>query len=1694
LNIRRTIQPFRRNEHFPSLTVSGAQRNQNPETVHSLARIFTLLGTWLGLAAAVHAQDGLWDSRGREFWMGFQKNASGSAQLSLRIAATVNTTGTVEVPLAGWSSAFTVTANGVVTLSVPLAYECSGSEVIQDRGVRITSQHPVTVTAVNYQTNTTDALQVFPMNALRTDYLVDAAPGTPPPYSFRSQFVIVATEDGTEVEITPSVNTAGGNPAGVPFTVNLNAGQTFQVQALSGNLDLSGSRVTGTPESGECRPFAVFGGSACAVVSCSACDHVCEQMAPVSAWGTSFHTIPVGSISSWSYRILARDNATSVVIDGGAPIVLNAGQYHQVLNATQPACITADKPISTTQTLQGQTCSAYGDPSLLVLTPDDRPSTTALFTTLTTNQASYAHLISVLVPTTAASLVTLDGAPVAASLFAAYPACPSWSVAKVPVTTGTHAVSCPAGLVAYAYGYGIGESYLYALSNRMTVPPPPPDSLICASGSVTLAPPVPLTNVTWTTSSDPNTVLSTNNAYTFTPDHNDTYIVNGSLFPSGCPRHYEFQVGVPVDTALGLMANGEASLTICQGDPVQLSTGASMEPPVFNLQWAPSGLVSDQGISDPVAYPVADTWFSLDVTSPVGCGAIKDSILVHVLASNVRSVRTTVDDGQICSGDPAQLHAQAEAVALLDAFEIPAPANWASILGGVADDLCGSVSGQALYFNAAGQRAATTAVMDLSAGGRARFSLKIAAGTAPCDNADPGEDVVLESSTNGSTWSLVATFNEAAYPDFTSITLSIPPLGANAQLRWRQLTNSGAGQDNWSLDNVEVTRYMDPASGLLWAPAASLSSATSATPTATPTADTWYVATITTPSGCTYADSVEVLVAPAFSLAPMEDTASCGAPGVQLQATALSGGVPANSGVTWSWTPAAGLNATNVANPMASPATTTNYTVTAANAIGCSDSETIQVVASGLASVSVSASEPSLCHGEQTQLSATVVASGPYLLAWSPAASVNAPDAASTAAAPGDTTTFTCSVTDLASGCSISGSVTVDVVPAFTTQLTADTTLCTVAGLQLQLTHDVPAPFQIQWSNAAFLSSGSVEDPVIQTDTSATYVVTITGPVGCTAQDSVHVAVAFDNLITPVNVSGCIGDTLLLDAGFPGSTYSWTTGSDQQVIPVDSSGTFTATITDSQLCQAVRTFVVDISPPPAVDLGPDQALCGVDELWLNAGSPTNNYLWSTGAQVHQIAIQATGTYSVAVTSPAGCWAADTVHLSLNPLPVDVLQDVIACIDAPPLLDAGNPGSTYLWSTGDLCQTLLPDTSGNYSVTIATPQQCTATFDAHVTLMPLVQVSLGNDTALCEGLPLVLDAGNAGNTVTWSTGDTGTAISPAGSGSYSVLVTNGQCSATDTVVVDFLPLPTITLTNDTACTGDLATFHALTDAVTYAWTTGATSPWITVAAPGTYGVTVTGSNGCAAQAHANAFFVPPPQVDLGPDTALCAGEQLILDAANPGSTWTWSTGAQVPAVAVGTSGTWSVAVDNGHCSVTDSIRVLFNPLPDRLGKHDFPVCLDEEPRYVLIDAGNPGSSFVWSSGQHTAAIHATDYGWYAVTITNVFGCSITDQVQVTETCKPTVYIPNTFTPDGDGINETWGPAGNNILDFQVDVFDRWGQLVFHGSSPDQAWDGSFNGEPVKNDMYAYRAVYRLQEEGAGKPGFEHVVLGHVQVLR
>lgn len=1642
------------------------------------------------------AQSSQFDTRGREFWLGFMQNASGTQQLSLKIASTTATSGTISIPLVGWSTTFSVAANAVATITIPSSAEHIGSESVLDRGIHVVTVDPVTVTALNYQNQTTDASQVLPVASLGTSYRVEALTGTNIAYPngtfmFRSEFLIAATEDGTIVEITPSVTTTAGHLANIPFTVNMNAGQTYQVQALSGITDLTGTLIQGTAESGPCRPFSVFGGSMCAVVGCAACDHVNEQMVPITNWGVEFHTIPFANSSLYGYRIMAGEDNTSVMIDGAGPIILNAGQYHTVLNSNQAVCIVGDQPISVTQMMQGMTCAGSGDPSLLVLEADDRMSTSSVFTTFPSTQAVIAHFLNVLTPSGSTGQLQIDGIQVPPVLFQTYPGCVGMSYAKIPIPAGTHQVTSSAGFIAYSYGSATGESYLCSISNEMIVPVPQ-DTMICSSGPITLSAPISLSNAQWTMLSDPNTVLATGNSYSFTPDHNDIYQVDGDLSPSGCPQHFEFHVGLPVDPTLDLTANGVESATICPYQPVQLNVSPIPDPLSFDVHWSPSPLVNDPAVPDPTAYPDSDTWYKLSVTSNAGCGSAVDSILVTVSPGSYRSILTSTENDSICAGNTILLHAQMEDVMRTDAFEGGWAPWWELVSGGSTSDVCGSVTGTSLYFNGAGLRVAVASPMDFSDGGVVRFFLKIAGGVAPCDDAETGEGVVLEYSLDGITWVLLVSYHQSDYPDFTELSATVPPLGSGGtatRLRWRQLANSGAGQDNWGLDQLSIASYVAP-SAVAWSPVASVTSPTSATTSAMPLSDTWYTATHTTPSGCSYSDSVLIHVAPAFSILPMTDTVRCGSAGIQLHAQSS-----ADSAVVWNWSPSNGsLSSTTIASPIATPLVTTTYSVSATSPIGCTDTKQLSIAVSGLSSVSTQAVDPSLCHGEQADLSATVSSTAPYSVAWTPDATITDPQANSTTAFPDSSTSFTCTIIDSGTGCSMTSTTAVSVSPAYSATTLADTTVCSSLGMQLPLQHNVSAPFQITWSPATNLNANNIANPTILVDTTNMYTVTITDGNGCSVSDSTEITVAFDNLITPISLASCEGDSLTLNAGFPGAAYEWNTNEQSQSITITTPGTYTAEITDSNQCQAIKTFSVVFNPLPIVDLGPDTLLCGANSLILDAYAPGDAILWSTGGTGQQLEVTVSGTYSLTVTTPPGCHSDDAIQISFAPLPTDDLQDIITCIGNAPQLNAGNAGSTYLWNTAENTQSIQPDTNGTYSVLVTTAQHCSSTFHAQVDLMPLISIDLGNDSVLCEGQVLLLHPAITGADLMWNNGTTSDTLLVQSSGLYSVHATNGYCTDDDSITVLFNPLPSDELQDLTACFGETLVLDAGNPGATHVWSNSEQTASISVTVAGVYFVTLTDANGCSATYDAEVAFVAPPTVDLGPDTVLCEGDVIVLDAGGPWASYAWSNGTTASQLQVVGSGTYEVTVGNGYCTSTDGIRVIFNPSPSFMPTHQYFTCLDEEPHYTAIDAGNPGSSYVWSNGQHAQINQNDRYGWIGVIITNDFGCSLEDSALVHEFCQPTIFVPNTFTPNNDGVNDVWSPVGNNIVDYEVHVFDRWGGVIFHSTQLDQGWDGTINGEPARNDLYAWKMTYRLQERTDGAAGFRQERMGHVQVLR
>ena len=148
------------------------------------------------------------------------------------------------MPLTGCSAPVTVAANGAAIVNVSLTAENIGSGSIVPKGVLITSADSVNVFISSYQNQTHDLTQVLPETSLGSAYRVDAYKGFPNLGNlYKSELLIVGTEDGTQVDIVPAVNLLAGGAVGVPFSITLNAGQTYQLQAATDGLDLTLSLI-----------------------------------------------------------------------------------------------------------------------------------------------------------------------------------------------------------------------------------------------------------------------------------------------------------------------------------------------------------------------------------------------------------------------------------------------------------------------------------------------------------------------------------------------------------------------------------------------------------------------------------------------------------------------------------------------------------------------------------------------------------------------------------------------------------------------------------------------------------------------------------------------------------------------------------------------------------------------------------------------------------------------------------------------------------------------------------------------------------------------------------------------------------------------------------------------------------------------------------------------------------------------------------------------------------------------------------------------------------------------------------------------------------------------------------------------------------------------------------------------------------
>jgi len=435
-------------------------------------------------------------NKGTDFWLGYGYHVNmagnpaggGTQDMVLYFTSDKNAKVTVEIPglTLPYSFTYTVLANQVTT-SNPIPKTGTQDARISgigtyNSGIHITSDVPVVAYAHIYNASVSGASLLFPTATLGKDYYSVNYTQSSNAASANSFVFVVATEDATSVEITPSAANLNGLAVALPAVVKLNKGQIYSVMGTTnGNVgtDLTGTRIRSISNNstGGCKKIAVFSGSGKISIGGTAggsADNLFAQAFPAVAWGKKYLTAPTGSQPNNYYRVCVTDPKTVVKLNG---VVLPAssligGFYYQFKNGNAigtngpvPNLIESDIPIMVAQyiTTQGQdgnpNTTPFGDPEMIYLSPVEQT-----INNITLYSASkYLILqsyINVIVKNGGVASFKIDGVS-KPSFFANHPQEPNYSYAIIPVSSGSHTVYSDSGFNAIAYGFGSAESYGY---------------------------------------------------------------------------------------------------------------------------------------------------------------------------------------------------------------------------------------------------------------------------------------------------------------------------------------------------------------------------------------------------------------------------------------------------------------------------------------------------------------------------------------------------------------------------------------------------------------------------------------------------------------------------------------------------------------------------------------------------------------------------------------------------------------------------------------------------------------------------------------------------------------------------------------------------------------------------------------------------------------------------------------------------------------------------------------------------------------------------------------------------------------------------------------------------------------------------------------------------------------------------------
>lgn len=1708
------------------------------------ASLWSLLFFFFPGTLIVSGQD--YTNKGKDFWIVYTGHIDATnSRMALYVTSDVNATGTLSVN--GSSLPFTVTANQVTTLrltntSTPantLAYNSQTAGIGINRGIHIVTDTPVVVYSHILNAARSGSTLALPTNVLGREYYVTSYPSVSGANS-RSQFAVVATENNTVVEITPTLPDAGGTyAANTTFTVTLNRGDVFQYQSAN-NTDLTGSFIRSVAAPGSpCKPIGVFSGSTFTTMGCPTAgsgDNLYQQQFPIAAWGQFYITAPFILRSFDIFRVLVKDPTTVVNVNGVPlnPATLVNNRYYEFNTAgnNTPRIITSDKPICVLQYMITQGCDGVqSDPEMIVLnaieqTLNDITVLSARNDLTPPNTNIARHFLNIIIKTAGLPGLRIDGAPPAATPVTI--GTTGYSYVQEEVTASTlvnpaHRIRADSGFVAIAYGYGNVESYGYnagtnvrdlyqfvSIQNQYATVPFP---AACRNSPFYFAMVFPYqpTQITWNFNGLFPDVVITN------PVFDSTWTVNGrqlyrykltTPYAISAPGTYPITVVAQnptpdgcsgeqtINYPLQVFDNPTANFTftpVCFPDPVQFTDNSnSGGRPVIHRYWD-FGDAFTSNVNNPThAYGAPGTYnVKYALITDVGC--LSDTITRPVTVSPLPtgSISGTTE---VCrDGTPPLI--------TFTGGTGTAPFTFTYNINGGPNQTISTTSGNSVTlpvptstagtftYNLVSVQDASPALCSQAQTGSATITVKplptatITGTTAVCQFA-ASPAVTFTGSDGAAPYTFSYSINGGATQTVTttsgnSVTVSVPT-GTTGTYTYQLLSvQEGSATACSQLQSGAVTITVNPL------PTATLSGTTevckdAASPVVTFTGaagtapftftytvnggpnltvvSTGNIATVSVPTGTagTFVYNLVSVADASSTVCSQPQTGSAtiivhplpaadfqfSLPSCETAPVSFTDNSAPGVGVltAWSWDfgdPGSGAaNTSTLQNPVHvfSTAGTYNVSLVATNDKGCSNLAFIRPVTirpKPLAGYII----PAVCLNDTyAQFQDT-----------------------SSVAAPDNISSWLWNFGDPGSGVN-------------------NTSVLQNPQHSYSAVGNYPVELIVT-------TNGGCKDTVLQNlFVNGSFPVadfSVMNPSSLCANDSVAISEAstvFPGSITRIEIYwDNTGQPALFDidnSPYPGKVYRHLYPDFQ--VPLTRTYTIRYRAYSGGVCVSDKFRDITVNASPKVRFDPMPDVC------LDAAPFQVTQAYEIGGVPGP-----PGIFSGPGISPSGIFNPAAAGPGIHTIKFRFTSSVGGCSDsltqtikvlAPPVADfsVGTPAcetrsitftqssstpegtlTNWAWDFGDGSPVLNSPNGnpvshvyaawGNYDVKlrVTTSNGCVSTqriVRILVNPQPLAAFSipaslcLPNANATFQNQSSIADGTQGSFTYYWDFGDpasgpvnNSTAMNPSHTyvtlASYTVnlQVTSGAgCVDDTTIVLNTLhpePAGSFTVSKPEACLGDGIVFTDNSNqaggvATQWNWNMGdgqtrsGSSFNYVYAAPGTYTVSLFTVNnfGCRSTSFSRPVTIHPyPSVNAGPDRLVLEGGQIVLQ----------------------------------------------------------PVVTGNDLSYVWT----PNQYFAGSNTIATPTVMGVDDITYTLTVTGRGDCSASDQVFVKVLKAPS--IPNIFSPNGDGVHDTW------VIQYldtypgsTVDVYNRYGQLIFHSNEYRKPWDGTINGRPAPVGTYYY----------------------------